>query len=991
MSAFVVSNISPSLKIDSSQRFILGLDLAPEPLGDVYFDNIYVPIVSSPSITHLGLRNNLLSGWRLVHETSSTETYGKLKIQRFLTGSTTGLDAITFNNDGTFVIPGLTDPKYILQQANSNLPNAQALGALSTGLLRNTTTTGVLTIATPGTHYYSPGNPTNIIASFTTNADPLLSYGNLGIGIETLSALTLNSSTNTFNLGLGAQALRSFTTGAGNTATGNKSLYSLTSGSTNSAYGATSLRLLATGDNNSVFAALAGASLTNGSNNSIFGYGAGSGAIFNNCSFFGANADGGNNLTNAAAFGAGAGAVADNSTAIGTSAYASQLNAIALGYTAHALGNGAIAIGVNSDAAADNTVALGNEADAFGNNAIAIGANSNANDSGGGGTGAIALGADSTASGTNSMVLGTGSTASGINSIAIGAGVTVTADNTLVLGNGCNIGIGTSAPAYKLDVNGLVRVNGFRILTVGNPTASTDAANKSYVDSVTTTTRASKYIIQTADANLTNAQVLGALSTGILKNTTTTGVLTIAAAGTDYYSPNNPTKIIDNGTSANISIGLNALNALAGGTGNSIFGRNAANNLTTGDNNCIFYSGTSMALTTGASNCIFGANAGSALTTGGGHTLIGTSAGQNLTIDSANTFIGGSAGLKVQSGAAGVGQNVAVGGDAGAWGGAGFATYDHCSFFGWGATSSVANLTNATAIGASAIVSTSNSLVLGNGANVGVGTSSPTQAKLVVSGGVQNVASEDSCIRVVSSSNAAKIEIQNTAANRIYELRVNNSGNFEIWDRTAATVRFHLNTSGNIGLNMGGTNGNLQFPTAANIRKIVLYEVGANDHQVYGIGQINSATRFQVPATTSNWDFYAGTSSSTSSLAGRISGTGTLTITKIMGNASAPSASAGTAAGSSPTLTVAGSEVSGTLTVVAGATPSGTIIATFTLASAMANSTYGVLFTPANQATAALATVSWVNVVSTTQFTLNNATALAAATTYKWNYQIIGC
>lgn len=40
----------------------------------------------------------------------------------------------------------------------------------------------------------------------------------------------------------------------------------------------------------------------------------------------------------------------------------------------------------------------------------------------------------------------------------------------------------------------------------------------------------SKYIIQTADATLTNAQVLGSLATGLLKNTTTTGVLSIATA-----------------------------------------------------------------------------------------------------------------------------------------------------------------------------------------------------------------------------------------------------------------------------------------------------------------------------------------------------------------------------------------------------------------------------------------------------------------------------
>ena len=43
-----------------------------------------------------------------------------------------------------------------------------------------------------------------------------------------------------------------------------------------------------------------------------------------------------------------------------------------------------------------------------------------------------------------------------------------------------------------------------------------------------------KYIVQQADATLTAEQSLGALATGIVKNTTTTGVLSIAVAGTDY-------------------------------------------------------------------------------------------------------------------------------------------------------------------------------------------------------------------------------------------------------------------------------------------------------------------------------------------------------------------------------------------------------------------------------------------------------------------------
>lgn len=45
------------------------------------------------------------------------------------------------------------------------------------------------------------------------------------------------------------------------------------------------------------------------------------------------------------------------------------------------------------------------------------------------------------------------------------------------------------------------------------------------------------YITETSDATLTNEFALGSLSTGLLKNTTTTGVPSIATAGTDYVAP----------------------------------------------------------------------------------------------------------------------------------------------------------------------------------------------------------------------------------------------------------------------------------------------------------------------------------------------------------------------------------------------------------------------------------------------------------------------
>lgn len=45
------------------------------------------------------------------------------------------------------------------------------------------------------------------------------------------------------------------------------------------------------------------------------------------------------------------------------------------------------------------------------------------------------------------------------------------------------------------------------------------------------------YIVQTPDAGLSAEQALSVLGTGLVKNTTGTGVLSIAVAGTDYSAP----------------------------------------------------------------------------------------------------------------------------------------------------------------------------------------------------------------------------------------------------------------------------------------------------------------------------------------------------------------------------------------------------------------------------------------------------------------------
>jgi hypothetical protein len=73
--------------------------------------------------------------------------------------------------------------------------------------------------------------------------------------------------------------------------------------------------------------------------------------------------------------------------------------------------------------------------------------------------------------------------------------------------------------------------------SAGKWTTARNLAGNS-VDGTGNVAFANKFIVQgTTDTGLSAAQFLGALATGIVKNTTTTGVLSIAVAGTDYEVP----------------------------------------------------------------------------------------------------------------------------------------------------------------------------------------------------------------------------------------------------------------------------------------------------------------------------------------------------------------------------------------------------------------------------------------------------------------------
>ncbi len=172
------------------------------------------------------------------------------------------------------------------------------------------------------------------------------------------------------------------------------------------------------------------------------------------------------------------------------------------------------------------------------------------------------------------------------------------------------------------------------------------------------------------------------------------------------------------------------------GSQNSFFGASAGEANTTGADNSFFGWTAGRANVTGSTNSFFGTLAGLANTTGNGNSFFGHSAGMSNSFGSANVFFGNSAGSHHTTG----NFNTFVGINAGR---SNISEGDN-TFIGANADGAP-GVNNATAIGARAQVTQSNSLVLGsisgiNGAtadtNVGVGTTSPTE-KLHVNGNIR--------------------------------------------------------------------------------------------------------------------------------------------------------------------------------------------------------------------------------------------------------------
>ena len=196
------------------------------------------------------------------------------------------------------------------------------------------------------------------------------------------------------------------------------------------------------------------------------------------------------------------------------------------------------------------------------------------------------------------------------------------------------------------------------------------------------------------------------------------------STGTQNIAVGNSTLFNSTTSSNNVAVGYNSLSTNTIGARNIGIGTTTLSLNSTGNDNLAIGHGT-LAANTMSNNLAIGSNALDANTSGTPNLAIGVDAlGANVT-GTNNAAVGYNT-LLLNTGSG----NVALGQTAGNSN----TTGSNNTFIGYNSDAGGGGLSNATAIGANSVVNASNSIVLGNAANVGIGTNNPVYAKLQVVG-----------------------------------------------------------------------------------------------------------------------------------------------------------------------------------------------------------------------------------------------------------------
>jgi hypothetical protein len=261
-----------------------------------------------------------------------------------------------------------------------------------------------------------------------------------------------------------------------------------------------------------------------------------------------------------------------------------------------------------------------------------------------------------------------------------------TSGNNINNTNTGNVGIGVLAPASRLDVAGNVNLSVGSRLTIGG----NNALHANGLENVA--------IGQLAGNSLSTGRRNAFIGAGAGRLLTTGELNAFIGYGAGEFATTG---------SSNSLIGYQAGRLLTSGGQNTFIGQRAGYSTSTGANNVAIGTQSGYNLTTSGQNVLIGREAGYFVTTGGANTVVGWQAAYNTTVGVDNAFLGRRAGFSNTTGS----NNTYIGPNSGG----------------------TPTISNATAIGANATVTESNSLVLGNNANVGIGTSAPA-AKLHVVG-----------------------------------------------------------------------------------------------------------------------------------------------------------------------------------------------------------------------------------------------------------------
>ncbi|MBK8466113.1 MAG: tail fiber domain-containing protein [Chloracidobacterium sp.] len=204
--------------------------------------------------------------------------------------------------------------------------------------------------------------------------------------------------------------------------------------------------------------------------------------------------------------------------------------------------------------------------------------------------------------------------------------------------------------------------------------------------------------------NLNFATAIGAQAVVGTSNTVVLGrpADTVQVPGTLSISGSLSAGVLNASTQFNI--GGNRVFSIAG-TSNVFAGADAGADNSTGTQNSFFGQSAGANNTTGTTNAFFGRTAGFQNTIGEDNSFFGANAGQNNSAGDSNTFVGLAAGFGNSTGSFNSFFGVAAGQSN--------TTGDNNTIIGSFANVGSGNLSYATALGAGAVVSTSNSIVLG--------------------------------------------------------------------------------------------------------------------------------------------------------------------------------------------------------------------------------------------------------------------------------------